>query len=186
MTEEKKISGIRLFTALTVPDEVRAQLSVLPHKGLDAGWTHPDDFHITIRFLGDREPDSLPAIEEALLRVRRPSFGVEVRGLGVFENKKQAILHAKVASTRKMETLCADITDTLVPLGLDFGARPFIPHITLARVRGMRGVDDYISRHNGAVAARWSAQEFHLMRSAAPGNAGGRRYTVLQSWPLSA
>lgn len=177
--------SVRLFTALTVPGDLRAQLAALPRKGLDANWTHPDDFHITIRFLGDVAEDRLPDIADALSRVRRNAFTVEVRGLGVFENKKQAILHAAVGSTKKLEALCADTGDALTPLGFDFGTRAFVPHVTLARVKTMRGVSDYIARHGHAVSARWQAREFHLMRSASPGQPEGKRYSILQSWPLA-
>lgn len=171
---------IRLFTALSISSELRAQLTALPRKGLDAKWTHCDDYHITLRFLGDLDESRLPEIQEALSRVRRSSFTIEAGGLAVFDNKKQAILHAKILSTRKMETLCADVGDALTPLGFDFGARPFVPHVTLARVRGMRGVDDYIFRHGRTVAARWEAHSFYLMRSASP-DEEGRHYSIIQA-----
>lgn len=174
---------IRLFVALDVPGDLRTQLEKLPHKGLDAKWSHGGDFHITIRFLGDIDPARLPAIGEALSRVRRPAFGVEVRGLGQFDNRNQSILHAVVQSTRKMEALCADVTDVLTPLGFDFGPRLFIPHVTVARVKGRAALDDYTARHGRLVAARWQAAAFHLMRSAPPDGAG-RRYTVLHTYPL--
>lgn len=180
---ENDLPKIRLFTALTVPPDLRAQLAALPRKGLDAKWSHPDDFHITIRFLGDLEPERLPEIEQALSRVRRAPFGVEVQGLDVFENKHQSILHAKIQSVRKMEALCADVTDELTPLGFDFGPRAFVPHITLARLKNARGVDEYMARHGRVVAARWQATGFHLMLSAAP-DAAGRRYTVVRTYPL--
>ena len=183
MEPENNQSNVRLFVALAVPPDLREKLSALPHKGLDANWSHPDDYHITIRFLGDLAAERLPVIEQALSRVRRPPFGMEVGGLGVFANKNQSILHAQVPSVRKLETLCADITDVLVPLGFDFGLRPFVPHVTVARVKGQRGLADYIARHGRLVAARWQAAEFHLMRSASPDGVG-RRYTVLQTYPL--
>jgi 2'-5' RNA ligase len=174
---------VRLFTALDVPQELKNQLAALPRKGLDAKWSHPDDYHITIRFLGDTDPARVLEIEEVLGRVRSPSFGVEARGLSCFENQRQSILHATVQSVRRMENLCADVADVLTPLGFDFGSRPFVPHITLARIKGLRGLDDYMARHGHSVAARWPAQAFHLMRSASP-DATGRRYTVLQTYPL--
>jgi 2'-5' RNA ligase len=175
---------IRLFIALDVPVDLRAQLEKLPRKGLDAKWSHGGDFHITIRFLGDIESARVPEIEEALVKIRSPSFGVEVRGLSHFDNKKQSVLHVAVQSVRRMENLCADVSEALTPLGFDFGSRPFIPHVTVARVKG-RGsaLDDYTARHGHLVAARWQAAAFHLMRSAPPDRAG-RRYTILHTYPL--
>lgn len=174
---------VRLFTALDVPQELKTQLAALPRKGLDAKWSHPDDYHITIRFLGDIGSARLPEIDEALARVRSPSFAAEVRGLAHFDNRKQSVLHAAVQSVRRMENLCADVTDALTPLGFDFGPRPFVPHVTVARVKGMRGLDDYTARNGRSVAARWRPEAFHLMRSASPG-VTGRRYTALRTYPL--
>lgn len=175
---------IRLFTAFPLPHEFATVLSALPRAGLDGGkWTHPHDFHITVRFLGDVEKDRLEDIRAALSCVRHAPFHVEARGLSLFENRKQSILHVPVLSTRKMESLCADVTDALSPLGFDFGARPFVPHITLVRLKNAKGADDYIRRHGPALAARWEAGEFCLMRSAAPDEKSSR-YSMLDTYTL--
>jgi 2'-5' RNA ligase len=172
----------RLFVALPVPDSLKQIAARLPRKGLDARWTAPDDLHITIRFLGDVEPGNIPAIEQALSRVRRAPFYVDVRGLGVFENDRQTVFYANVESTRKLTALCADITDVLTPLGFDFGTRPFIPHVTLARTGG-GDLDAYIKRHEKQVVAHWQACDFALMQSA-KSNEKGRYYNLLSIHPL--
>lgn len=176
---------IRLFTALPIPSSASRGLQDLPRRGIDARWSHPDDYHITIRFLGEVESGLVPAIESALARVRRPPFGVEVRGTGLFENKQQAVLYAMIESTRKLTALCADITAALTPLGFDFGTRPFVPHITLARLNRRHGIEDYMRRNRNEPRASWRADDFRLMQS---GNADtqGRHYTTLSSWPLMA
>jgi len=184
MEQTDKPTTIRLFSALTVPPDLSAQLMALPHKGLDARWTNQDDFHITIRFFGDLDPASMDDIDEALSRVRRAPFGVEVNGLSYFENKRQSILHAALQSTRKLEALCADIGDVLTPLGFDFGTRPFVPHITVARVQGGRGLAAYTAHNGRKIAARWRATEFSLMCAAAPHAPTGAHYTVLKRYPL--
>lgn len=178
------VKKMRLFAALPVPADFAALLSALPRAGLDGGKrTHPRDFHITIRFLGDVEEGSLEDICAALACVRHAPFYVEARGLSLFENRKQSILHVPVISTRKMESLCADVTDALIPLGFDFGARPFVPHITLARLKNPKGTEDYIRRHGSSVATGWEASEFHLMRSAMIDKKSSR-YSVLETYML--
>ena len=176
-------SPLRLFVALPVPAGFVARLSSLPRKGLDARWNHDDDLHITLRFLGDLPSESTPAIEKALTRVRRPPFYVEVGGLGVFENRRQSVLYVRVDSTRKMTALCGDITDELTPLGFDFGMRPFVPHITLARLNSSRGLSQYIEKNSENVSGRWEAGSFSLMRSGAA-DVAGRRYAILSHYPL--
>lgn len=174
---------VRLFVALPVPRDFIGLYQTLPRKGLDARWTHPDDLHITLRFLGDVDPARIEAVTEALGRVRRAPFHLDIKGLGVFENK-QAVLYARIESVRKITTLCADITDVLAKQGFDFGPRPFVPHITLAHVHGAQAVPSYIARHARAVSAHGKVDGFCLMRSAAP-DEKGRHYSILSHFPLT-
>ena len=173
----------RLFVALPVSDPFRDLAAALPRQGLDARWTHPDDLHITIRFLGDIDPERAGQATEALERVRRPPFHVDIAGLDIFDNRRNTVLYARVESTRKLTALCGDVTDALAPLGLDFGARPFIPHVTLARLNGQQGLESYIRRHAKAVTAHWQAASFALMRSSAL-DENGRHYNILSEYAL--
>ena len=173
----------RLFVALPVSGQFRDIAAALSRRGLDARWTHPGDLHITIRFLGDVDPERAASVTEALIRVRRPPFYIDIAGLDIFDNRRNAVLYARVESTRKLTALCGDVTDALVPLGFDFGTRPFIPHVTLARLGGQRGLETYIRRHAKAVTARWQAESFALMRSGPP-NEKGIYYNILSEHPL--
>jgi RNA 2',3'-cyclic 3'-phosphodiesterase len=176
-------SHIRLFVALPVPERCARLLAGLPRAGLDGKWSVAGDLHVTLRFLGDLPPESVPDIKSALARVRRPPFGIEVSGLGFFDNKRGAVLYARVDSTRKMNALCGDVTDALTPLGFDFGLRPFVPHITLARLKNARNVIQYIEKQEENVKTGWQAGAFHLMQSAAPDGAD-LRYSTLAEYPL--
>lgn len=173
---------IRLFVALPVPPF--DALLKLPREYQTGRWTNESDLHVTLRFLGDVVSDRLADIEDALARVRRLRFGIEARGLGVFEKDRQNILYAKIESVRKLTTLCADVTDALTPLGFDFGPRPFNPHITLARFPARQLLDDYIARHGSRVHASWRADDFRLMQSSGS-DEKGRHYKTIAEYPLS-
>lgn len=175
---------LRLFTALTISDELKTAVSALPPQKFDARWTHPADLHITIRYLGPVSETRIPLIRDALSGVRRPPFFLEVSGLGFFANRQQTILYATIESTRKLTTLCAEITDRLTPLGFDFGTRPFTPHITLARCKQVRPVQDFIYAHGRKMRARWLAEDFHLMESGQVDEAG-RHYNTIAHYPLA-
>ena len=179
-----KPETVRLFVALPVPADFAARACDLPHWGAIGGrWNHAGDLHITLRFLGDLPPESVAAIQNALTHVRRPPFHVEVGGLGVFETPRQAVLYARIDSTRKMNALCGDVSDALTPLGFDFGARPFIPHITLARLNNSRGIHQYIEKYDKFVIGHWQAESFSLMRSGAV-NSAGCQYATLARYKL--
>lgn len=176
----------RFFTALPVSGAFRDLCDALPRKGLEGRWITGADLHITIRFLGDIDPARLDDIDTALRRVKRPPFYVDIARLDLFENKSQSILYAKVESTRKLTTLCADITDLLTPLGFDFGTRPFVPHVTLARLnRGSAGAARaFIKKHARTVQGHWQAQKFALMASGPEGEKSSK-YSMLREYALN-
>ncbi len=175
---------VRLFAALTVPENLSQQMKNLPRSGIDARFAHEDDYHITLRFIGDMPPDRVDEISQALARVRRPKLNIVVRGLDAFDRaKKNPVMFAKVESARKLTALAAEINVALSPLGFDMPDKEFVPHVTFARLNRRDGAQEYIDRYSGRIAASWEAPEFYLMRSAPP-DGSGRRYSVLAKYPL--
>lgn len=176
---------VRLFTALTVPDALRNKVVALPKVKLDfQRITNPQDLHITLRFLGEVEENILPDIEDVLEGMRKPTpFGVEVSGLGTFEKKRQCVLYAAVQSVKKLALLSDDITQKMEPLGLTFEKRAYMPHVTVARLRSTKNVENYAKRYGKDIHASWQAKEFHLMRSASAED-GEKRYSILRTFVL--
>jgi 2'-5' RNA ligase len=126
---------IRLFVGLPLPHDVAVKLAQAARRvpGLQA--VAADDLHITLRYLGDVERARLDAVDEALAQVRKKPFMIALAGGAVFEQAEEDILYARVESVRQVTDLCALVTDCLTALDFDFGARPFVPHITLGRAR---------------------------------------------------
>lgn len=156
----------RLFVALPVAQDLSAQLQDLPHNGFDGKWLHPDDFHITLRFLGDITHYQQEEVIQALERVRRAPFHIEVGGLGQFHmGGKRTVLWAAVRSTRKLTALVAEINEKLAPLGFEMPNKPYVPHITLARLKAPRALETYIKKYESAVSASWQVGEFYLYES---------------------
>lgn len=162
MVKEKKV---RLFTALSVPESCKEKLQSIVDRNIEGRWLHPDDLHITLRFLGDIPQDRLPEIQERISRVKRSCFHVEVGGLDIFRLKKQVIFWAGVQSTRKLTALAGDINEKLMPLGFDMPTKPFIPHVTLARLKSDQGLENLIKIHEKTVSCRWQAVSFGLFQS---------------------
>jgi 2'-5' RNA ligase len=177
---------IRLFAALKVPQALVDQAEKLPRKGLDsARWSHPDDLHITLRFLGDVEEGRLPEIEQALEFVKQKKFTVVVKGIDVFRKKHQSILYGAVESARSVTNLSADVTTRLQRIGFEFTAQDYTPHVTLARLKKYQGLPDYVDHHSKKISAEWRAESFFLFRSANP-DESGRRYSVIREYLLAA
>src|ERR1700761_4077685 len=94
---------MRLFVAVVPPPVVLADLvtAVTPHRGEPAGhrdlrWAGPEDWHVTLAFLGevtapvaDRLP---PRLERAAPRApgRHPPLSLAVAGAGTFPDRARA------------------------------------------------------------------------------------------------
>lgn len=172
---------MRLFVGLPVPRSYRAAFAKLREKYPSLHWHQPDDLHITLRFLGDVEEAQLSDIQEALGRVRVNNFGVEASGFDVFD-KDSGVLYCPVLSTRKLNNLVAEITDRLTPLGFNFGMRPYVPHITLARAKNKKDIPQFFVQKPMPLHGSWQADNFSLYRSSQKET--GLLYEALSLYPL--
>src|SRR6202021_2636882 len=71
----------RLFTGLEVPEAVVGQLALMRGGVVGARWLEPDDYHITLRFVGDIDARTARDIDEILGEVRRPKAPIRFEGL---------------------------------------------------------------------------------------------------------
>jgi 2'-5' RNA ligase len=177
-----------LFAALPIPPELADQIMALPRGGLDKGkFLHRDDLHITLRYIGrymhDRDDISIDNIQEALSRVRRPDFNIVARGMATFALKNQTILYAAIESTRKLTALTAEINEKLAPLGFEMPNKPFVPHVTIARLPKSQNPQSYMQRHAKSLHTEWKASQFHFYSSADEQN-GEKRYKILETYAL--
>lgn len=158
-------AGSRLFVAVPVTPALAAQVQELPRTLPQARWVAAEALHITLRFLGDVEMARIDDVADALARVRKKPFHIDVRGLGLFDQPGDRVLYARVESARNMTDLCARVTEALTPLGFDFGARAYVPHVTLARLAAGPAADKYIKNHSKSVGCSWLAEGFSLYLS---------------------
>jgi len=125
----------RLFMGLEVPAEVAQDLSSLRGGLPRARWVDPENYHVTLRFIGDIDGASANEIASTLFRVNRKPFEVRVQGLSSFGGKKPRAVVASVAPTRPLLELQAELERLMQRCGLDPEGRKFTPHVTLAWLR---------------------------------------------------
>lgn len=133
---------IRLFTGLALPAavsrELRGRLPDWQRRFRFARWTHPDDWHITLHFIGEVPAGRLPAVREALDEAASASapFRIETSGLDVFGSPRQpSILYVRLANTPPaMTALHAALGSALARrIGFEPEQRTYRPHVTIAR-----------------------------------------------------
>jgi 2'-5' RNA ligase len=131
----------RLFIAVPIAPEIKQGISEFSEqwkpKTSFQKWVHPDDLHITLKFIGSTDDSK---IEEIVRRVREVSqscadFALAVKGIGTFGRPgAPQILWAGVGgATDRLKSLQTAIESEMIPLGYAAENRAYSPHVTIAR-----------------------------------------------------
>jgi RNA 2',3'-cyclic 3'-phosphodiesterase len=125
----------RLFVAVDLPDEQKAQLAALCNGLPGARWVRDRQFHLTLHFFGNVEGPAVRAITEALNGVRADPFELSLRSVGVFPPRGMPrVLWAGVEPCDEVTELHRQVQRVVRRIGLPPEERKFAPHITLARL----------------------------------------------------
>lgn len=176
---------IRLFVALPLPLSVRETLSRLGNGVPGARWLPPENYHLTLRFVGNVDEHVADDVHDALLRVQADAFDVNLKGVSWFGSKKKA--SAIVACAEKSEGLLhlqRKIESACVRVGLEPEDRKFMPHVTLARLKGANvdAVERYCAERSWLNIPAFPAEEFILYSSFL--SQSGAIYTPEADYPL--
>ncbi|MBR0716970.1 RNA 2',3'-cyclic phosphodiesterase [Bradyrhizobium liaoningense] len=176
----------RLFTGLEIPAEIGQSLSNLRGGLPGARWIDPENYHVTLRFIGDIDGASANEIASMLFRVDRKPFEVKVQGLTSFGGRKPRAVVATIAPSKPLMELQAELERMMQRIGLNPEGRKFIPHVTLARLHDASDQDvaDYLSLRGYFPSKVFTAERFVLFSSRA--STGGGPYVVEDSYELCA
>lgn len=173
----------RLFTGIEIPAEIGERLAILRGGLPGARWIDRANYHITLRFIGDIDMDVADDIAEALWRVSRTAFALDIDGVTSFGTRKPHALVARIRPSRQLSELQGEHERLMRRLGLPAEPRKFLPHITLARLRGAgeRDIAEYLSTR-GFLSASFEVSRFVLFSSRS--SVGGGPYVVEEAYPL--
>jgi 2'-5' RNA ligase len=174
----------RLFTALEIPRDAALSLSLLRGGLPGARWLDVENYHITLRFIGDVDGPTADEVVNALDRVDRSSFSLSLSGIGSFGAKKPHSIWAGVSPSAELMALQAEIERICQRIGLAPDTRRFSPHVTLARLRHARVSDvvSYLSGRGDFRTESFDVGRFVVM--SARDSVGGGPYLVEEAYPL--
>lgn len=185
---------MRLFIGLTFPKKQRERIyraaRVLRDEDLPIRWIGLDNFHVTLKFLGEVRPEAVPPIEAAMVKVASAtkSFVTEFAGFGAFPTIRQPrLLWLGIGATAALRCLKQDIEWAMGDCGFEAETRAFHPHITLGRAddRGgagaFRGLDQVVADMD--FSSEVKVRSVDLIRSNI--SKDGARYSVLASAKLA-
>ena len=174
----------RLFTGIEIPRNIGERLALLRGGLPGARWIDPENYHLTLRFIGDIDMDVANEVAGALGRVRRAEFALRLDGLGSLGTRKPHTVVARIGASPALAELQAEHERILQRLGLPAEQRKYTPHVTLARLKGATGRDiaEYLSVRGGFLAGPFSVDRFVLFSSR--NSIGGGPYIVEEAYPL--
>ncbi|KQZ49340.1 2'-5' RNA ligase [Rhizobium sp. Root149] len=174
----------RLFTALEIPRHIALSLSLLRGGLPGARWIDVDNYHITLRFIGDVDGRTADEIVDRLDRIDREEFQLTLTGIGAFGSKKPHSIWAGVSPSPELQALQGEIDRICMRVGLAPDPRKFTPHVTLARLKNSR-LDDvvqYLSGRGNFHTMSFTVPRFVLMSSKE--SVGGGPYLTEEVFPL--
>jgi 2'-5' RNA ligase len=141
----------KLFIAVDLPAYVTAELALLqPPRTAGVRLARPGQMHLTLHYLGRAGVERTAAALEA---VEAPAFPLTFEGMGRFPSAGGAVtLWAGVVGSPALLGLHGAVADALAGEGFRPEARPYHPHVTLARcgpkVTGWV-VDEFLAQGEG-------------------------------------
>ncbi|OLB77399.1 MAG: 2'-5' RNA ligase [Alphaproteobacteria bacterium 13_2_20CM_2_64_7] len=176
----------RLFTGLEIPSDVGQSLSMLRGGLPGARWVDPENYHVTLRFIGDVDDVVAHEIASMLGRVRREAFELRIEDLKSFGGHKPRQIVATLGPAQALMELQAEHERLMQRVGLEPEGRKYTPHVSLARLResSSRQVADYLALRAPFRSPPFKVSRFVLFSSRA--SVGGGPYVVEAAYPLAA
>ncbi|MDX2178320.1 MAG: RNA 2',3'-cyclic phosphodiesterase [Bryobacteraceae bacterium] len=183
--------AMRLFAGVSVSYEVRRNIELLVKhlkSAADLKWSPPENLHITTRFVGEWPETRVDELVAALRSVPMPPpFELSIAGLGWHPNPHQPrVFFAGVPGSEQLAALAREIDVALEKIGLPPEAKPFNPHLTLARIKPpveLAALRQAIAALPSADFGRFTVSK-HLLFESKPGTAASR-YSVIAEFPLA-
>jgi 2'-5' RNA ligase len=181
--------SIRTFIAIKIPrlEPLRRVLKELAGMGRALKAVDPDNLHVTLKFLGQTEMDLIPEVRALMERAARSreSCELSVARLGAFPHvDRPSVVWAGLEGAETLAALAAELEADLDPHGFPRENRPFVPHLTLARVKARppESLHELLTHHAKTQFGRTKIDQLEFIRSEL--GPEGSRYTVLAAAPL--
>lgn len=181
---------MRLFTGIAIPDETRSLVEAWVHPLREdfpqLRWSSPEQWHVTLQFLGETNEAHYTCIVEQMREVSASAAKIELSDPGFFD--RAGVFLIAVRPTSSLLTLHDRTAERLRVCGFEPEARAYNPHITLARRKGRSESPDFVKlqkRMRGQLvfeSLTFAAKEFLLYQSTT--GPAGARYEVRERFPL--
>lgn len=163
---------IRAFVAVKMPDEISEELEnflaeLRPLAKLR--WAKFGQFHITLKFLGELEPEVINIVKDSLLPLKNfKPFEIELSYIGAFPNlnSPRVLWLAGDKGAKELATLSKKVNEILFEAAeLPKDEKKFKAHLTLARLNNFFLPEELVRKLGTVKNFSWQCSELFLMRS---------------------
>jgi 2'-5' RNA ligase len=180
---------VRLFVAVTpspeAVEELRAAAAPVRSAHPDLRWTRPEQWHLTLAFLGEVDDRARADLTARLERAagRHPPLQLALQGAGRFGDR---VLWTRITGeVAGLKRLAASVQAAARRARLPVEERPYRPHLTLARGREGVSLRPLVAELAEFTGGSWTATQLHLVRShLGAGPAGSSRHEAVETWRL--
>ena len=175
----------RLFVAIAPPAALCRRLADAGGGVRGARWLAAEDLHLTVRFIGEVDGDQADDIDAALRHLTAPAFTLTLVEPGAFgSTRRRRSVHVRLAPSPALKALKGQVDSRLAGAGIGADGRRFVPHITLARLRGAGDaeVGDCLAALADAVHGKFAVRKVVLFESHL--GAAGADYARAAIYPL--
>lgn len=157
---------MRLFVAIEIPKGGKQMITEL-QKNIPAGLkpVSPENMHITLKFIGEAPEKNLQNIITALEQIAHPQFEISLSGVGAFPSPAMPNVLWVGSESPSLAPLAQSIDTALFAAGVPRDARPFSPHLTIARATGHVELSEFLRVNKEFSAGEFRAEAFHLFKS---------------------
>ncbi len=176
----------RAFLAVVPPPDVLDAVDGLFDRSARSRfqWTRRDQWHLTVQYFGKvADADALVgALAGALGAAAAPT--VQLQGSGGFPSDRRAVVFwLGVADAEPLRSVHRIVADGAQPFIRSRDLVPFVPHLTLARLkRASKLVAEIDALADVPVGRAWTVDEVVLLESSA--QRGGSVYRRIAGFPL--
>ena len=185
---------VRMFVAIEIAQKSALQIEklmmVFASSGADIKWVESGLFHVTLKFLGDVEREDMASVCTEFQKAVKdiPPFEIRAFGAGAFpkvEMPRTVWIGVEDPSNQLASSFSA-VEAAAVKMGFVRENKPFVPHITLGRIRkptaALKDLSEKIAQY-----PRYDAGKTHVTHIDVLSSELTRRgpiYTVLARCPL--
>lgn len=165
----------RLFVAIKIhpsPELLQVYYSLKKELALEKiKWVEENNFHLTLKFLGNTHTSFLPKIDETLSIISSETapFDMFIEGPGIFGSRyNPRVIWLGIEENQQLVTLANRVLDGLDAAGFPRDRQNFVPHLTIGRIKHIHNkkhLKDVIDMHNGNRLQQLTATKFYLYES---------------------